>query len=217
MVSAIICTLKEKKIYKMGRQREFDADDLLEKAMLAFWKNGFDRTSMRQVEAVTGVKQASIYNVYGDKNGLFLAVLDRYADFLLSTVDKHLGNRDLEGISSFVDSIVNQNATFRNVNYGCLMVNTAAQIADAAGPAAWRRMSACRAELVARMLAALERAKARGKLRRELNLGECAEFLVSVIWGVFVTIRQAGGDQTVGIPVANVLNRTIRDWRANAN
>ena len=71
----------------MARPREFDAEDLLEKAMLAFWEGGLQGTSMRQLEAVTGVKQVSLYNAFGDKEGLFLAVLDRYADRMASVLD----------------------------------------------------------------------------------------------------------------------------------
>ena len=62
----------------MGRPREFDTEDLLEKVMLAFLESGLQGTSMRQLEATTGVKQVSLYNAFGDKEGLFLSALDRY-------------------------------------------------------------------------------------------------------------------------------------------
>ena len=199
----------------MGRPREFDEDELLEKAMLAFLEYGLQGTSMRHLEATTGVKQVSLYNAFGDKEGLFLAVLDRYTDLILHTLDPHLDNRDLDGIAAFVRSIVSPEATYPHVQFGCLMVNTAL-VADAAGPAIRGRVEEWRSRFHARFVAALKRAKSRGKLKRGLNLNHCADFVVSTIWGIFVTICLVGGDQTVGIPAAKVLNRTLRDWRAES-
>ena len=199
----------------MGRPREFDVEDLLEKVMLAFLEGGLQGTSMRKLEATTGVTQASLYNAFGDKEGLFLAALDRYTDLILHTLDQHLDNRDLDGIAAFLSSIVSPEATYPNVKFGCLMVNTAL-VANTAGPAVRRRVHAWRANLHARIVAALERAKSRSKLRRGLNLDDCADFLITSLWGIFATIRLAGGDQTVGIPAAKVLNQTLRDWRAES-
>ena len=198
----------------MGRPREFDEDELLEKAMLAFWEKGLQKTSMRELEAKTGVKQVSLYNAFGDKEGLFLAVLDRYADLVLHTLDQHLDNRDLNGITAYVESNVSPECTYPHINFGCLMVNTA-MIAGAAAPAIRGRVEAYRTNYHAKVVAVLKRAKSRGKLRRGLNLNHCADFVVSTLWGIFVTICLVGGDQTVGIPAAKVLNRTIRDWRAD--
>ena len=99
----------------MGRPREFDEDELLEKAMLAFWEKGLQKTSMRELEAKTGVKQVSLYNAFGDKEGLFLAVLDRYADLVLHTLDQHLDNRDLNGITAYVESNVSPECTYPHI------------------------------------------------------------------------------------------------------
>ncbi len=170
---------------------------------------------MRQLEGATGVKQVSLYNAFGNKEELFLAVLDRYSDLILREMDQHMEKRDLNGISAFIESIVSPDATFPNVRYGCLMVSTA-QVPDAAGPAAMRRIETCRSRITARIVAALERAKSRGKLRRGLNLDECADFVVTILWGIFASIRLAGGDQTVGMTSSKVLKRTFRDWRAES-
>ncbi len=167
---------------------------------------------MRQLEAVTGVKQVSLYNAFGDKEGLFLAVLDRYADLMASVLDRHLENRELDGIGAFLKSIVTLGSSFPNNYFGCLMVNTALAAA-AGGPAVKARVELCRTMVGEKLGAALRRAKSRGRLRRGLNLDQCTELLVSTLWGIFVTIRLAG-DQTAGKPAAKALIRTLRDWRS---
>ena len=199
----------------MARPREFDAEDLLEKAMLAFWEGGLQGTSMRQLEAVTGVKQVSLYNAFGDKEGLFLAVLDRYADLLASVLDRHLEDRELDGIGAFLKSIVTPESSFPNNSFGCLIVNTALGAA-AGGPEVKTRVQLCRAMVGEKLRAALGRAKSRGRLRHGLNLDQCTELLVSTLWGIFLTIRLAG-DQTAGKPAALALNRTLRNWRSESS
>ncbi len=199
----------------MARPREFDTEDLLEKAMLAFWEGGLQGTSMRRLEAVTGVKQVSLYNAFGNKEGLFLAVLDRYKDLMASALDRHLENRDLDGIGAFLKSIVTPESSFPNNYFGCLMVNTALAAATA-GPAVKTRVELCRAMVGEKLRAALRRAKSRGKLRRGLNLDQCTELLVCTIDGIFVTIRLAG-DQTAGKPAVKALIRTLGDWRSKSS
>ena len=195
----------------MARPREFDAEDLLETTMLAFWDKGLQPTSMRHIEAITGVKQVSLYNAFGNKEGLFLAVLDRYTERLARALDGHLENRDLDGIAEFAESMVTPGSGFPNNSFGCLMVNTAL-LAEAGGPAVKARVNDCRAMVRDKLAAALERAKTRGGLKSGLNIGHCAELLVSTIWGIWVTIRLAA-DQTAGMPAAEGLKRTLRDHR----
>jgi hypothetical protein len=49
-------------------------------------------------------------------------------------------------------------------------------------------------------------------LKRGLNLDQCAEYVLSAVWDIFVTIRFADDDQTVGQPAARALVKTVRDW-----
>ena len=46
--------------------------------MLLFWAKGYEGTSVRDLTAATGISSSSMYEVFGDKRGLFLAVLTRY-------------------------------------------------------------------------------------------------------------------------------------------
>lgn len=197
----------------MARPREFDAEELLETAMLAFWERGLQPTSMRHIEAVTGVKQVSLYNAFGTKEGLFLAVLDRYTQRIAYALDGHLENRDLDGIAAFAKSIVTPGSGFPNNSFGCLMVNTTFA-GEVGGPAVKAHVKDFRAMVRDKLAAALGRAKSRGKLKRGLKLDQSAELLVSTIWGIWATIRLAA-DQTAGKPAAEALSRMLQDWRVH--
>jgi TetR/AcrR family transcriptional regulator, copper-responsive repressor len=63
-----------------GRPRSFATEDVLEKAMLVFWRHGYEGASLGRLQAATGLTPPSIYNAFGSKEGLYEACLDHYAD-----------------------------------------------------------------------------------------------------------------------------------------
>lgn len=61
-----------------GRPREFDVDAALETATQVFWRKGYEATTMSELVEAVGINRASLYAAFGDKEALFLAVLERY-------------------------------------------------------------------------------------------------------------------------------------------
>lgn len=62
----------------MARHKEFDKEVVLEKAMLLFWQQGYDATSVRDLMDATGISSSSLYESFGDKRAVYLAALRRY-------------------------------------------------------------------------------------------------------------------------------------------
>jgi TetR/AcrR family transcriptional regulator, transcriptional repressor for nem operon len=58
--------------------RQFDTEKALEDAMRVFWDFGYDGTSMTDLTDATGLGRSSLYGAFGNKEGLFLAVLEHY-------------------------------------------------------------------------------------------------------------------------------------------
>ncbi len=61
-----------------GRPREFDVDAALETAMRVFWRQGYEATTMSDLVEAIAINRASLYAAFGNKEALFLLVLDRY-------------------------------------------------------------------------------------------------------------------------------------------
>ena len=198
----------------MARPREFDTEALLDRVSMAFLEDGLQQTSMRHLEDLTGVKQVSLYNAFGSKEGLFVAAFDRYTERVAAAQKQHLDDRGLDGIESFVKAIVSPESPLPLAHFGCLIVNTAL-VAGTAGPVIKSRVQVFRQEMHARFVGALTRAKSSHKLKRGLNVDQCAEFLLSAVWGIFVSIRLADDDQTVGQPAASALVKAVHEWRAS--
>jgi AcrR family transcriptional regulator len=54
-----------------GRPRSFDRDAALELAMEAFWRDGYDGTSVATLTRRIGISPPSLYAAFGDKRQLF--------------------------------------------------------------------------------------------------------------------------------------------------
>ena len=61
-----------------GRPREFDDQLVIQAAMDAFWRNGFEATSAQELVESTGLGRGSLYAAFGNKENLYHEALRRY-------------------------------------------------------------------------------------------------------------------------------------------
>jgi AcrR family transcriptional regulator len=61
-----------------GRPRSFDRDDVLKRAMMLFWKHGYDATPVSLLTEAMGIGAPSLYAAFGDKRALFNEALEHY-------------------------------------------------------------------------------------------------------------------------------------------
>ena len=62
----------------MARTREFNEADAVRIASRVFWHQGYQATSIRNIEEATGLTAGSLYKAYGSKRELFLLCLEQY-------------------------------------------------------------------------------------------------------------------------------------------
>src|SRR5258708_35634101 len=62
----------------MGRPRKFSREGVLQKALPVFWKYGFVRTTLPDLELATGVNKSGLYAEFESKEALFVACLRHY-------------------------------------------------------------------------------------------------------------------------------------------
>jgi AcrR family transcriptional regulator len=48
--------------------------------MPVFWRDGYDGASVAELAEAMGISKPSLYAAFGDKEGLFLRVLERYGE-----------------------------------------------------------------------------------------------------------------------------------------
>ena len=107
----------------MPRPIEYERDDVLQKAMRLFWRNGYEQTSVRDVLDVTGFNRHSLYEEFGGKDGLFKAVLEHYKENIASQVIKPLMEKDSD--LNTIRMIFKSRAEHDQTQLGCMFTNTA--------------------------------------------------------------------------------------------
>ncbi|SHN31751.1 TetR/AcrR family transcriptional regulator [Mucilaginibacter sp. OK098] len=62
----------------MARTKDFDENEVLNKAIAIFWHKGYNGTSMQDLVDGLGISRSSLYDTYGDKHALFIKALESY-------------------------------------------------------------------------------------------------------------------------------------------
>ena len=70
----------------MGRPREFSEPNALDAAMRVFWAKGYEGTSLDDLTRAMRINRSSLYSSFGDKEGLFRRVVERYRQGPVSSI-----------------------------------------------------------------------------------------------------------------------------------
>ena len=99
--------------------------------MRAFWAQGYEGASVDKLCRAMNMPRATLYQSYGDKEGLFLAAIDRYGETRVSPVVSALGpNGSLEDdLGAFFAAVISLGSSDQETP-GCLI---SCVLADAAG------------------------------------------------------------------------------------
>lgn len=111
----------------MARNRDFDHQEVLSKALDLFWVKGYSETSMQDLVDHLGIGRGSLYNAFGSKKELFIEVLNYYKKMRLPLLVNNLNYSTIkvtmkEFLYSFIDRIITDEQ-----KKGCLLVNTSTQ------------------------------------------------------------------------------------------
>jgi TetR/AcrR family transcriptional regulator, transcriptional repressor for nem operon len=170
----------------MTRTATYKREEVVEKAMRAFWEHGYEATGMAEIIRITGLKPGSIYSAFQSKQDLFLAALDLYGDLNRAVVERQLAKRinPLEAIRDFFRQLA---ATVAGPSgkRSCFLVNSALEVARH-DKAARKLIYANFQSIEASFRRTLERAQAEGYLARGKDPQALAATLMVFIWGLRV-------------------------------
>jgi TetR/AcrR family transcriptional repressor of nem operon len=170
-------------------QKQFDAGKVLDRAMQAFWRRGYEATSMQDLVACTGVNRASLYATYGDKHALFLATLRMFAESVhhkrLADLEATQGPR--EAIRQSLLAFVPQAAETKG-HRGCFLTNTALELA-AHDPEAGRVVAQAQKQTEAWYARMIKKGKALGEIGSHVKPAAAARAFLACLIGVSVLSR----------------------------
>lgn len=172
----------------MGRHREFDEADIIEKAMWAFWKNGWrDATPQRLIEA-TGLSRSSLYATFGSKQGLFLAALELYVTQQVSFLTQLLTDGSMrEGLERMYALMVD-NLRPGGGGMTCLVASSLLEV-PAEDAETLARVARGKAQMTNVFEVRFQRAIDEGELDGTRTAEELACFIATVNDGIQIAVR----------------------------
>src|SRR3954470_9130493 len=109
----------------MAGVKQFDQDEVLDRAMAVFWERGYEATSIQDVVEATGLNRGSLYATFSDKKQLFLAVLAHYADRVGNPLMAELADPNPRQAIERMFAAILRRTSDPTQPRGCLITNTA--------------------------------------------------------------------------------------------
>ncbi|MEB2786856.1 TetR/AcrR family transcriptional regulator [Algoriphagus persicinus] len=111
------------------RYKEFNRSRVLEKCIPLFWKNGFNACAISDIVKTTDVNRYSLYEEFGNKEGILHAALElyreRYAEKNLEILNH---NRDaITLLRTFYLSFLKHDNPYQE---GCFIIHIGTELAD---------------------------------------------------------------------------------------
>ncbi len=202
------CTERYRK-NDVARRREFDTDEALDRAMVVFWRKGFDGASMSDLTSAMGINRPSLYAAFGNKEELFRRALGRYAE-VPSAYDREALARDTA--REVVEHLLRGAAdlhTGAGTPAGCLAVLGAPTCAGDSSDAG-QALIAFRRAGEAALRERLERARVGGDLPADADVGELTDYVKTVVYGM--AVKAASG--ATREELERVIAIAMRAWPA---
>lgn len=187
----------------MPRPKTYDPELVLTRAMELFWINGFQRTSLSELEAHLNLSRVSLYGAFGDKKSLFLKCLQKYRQNVALPLLEPLGSRDgLSGIQQFFEQLTNAPRLARQ--RGCLLVNTLVS-GDNIDPDVDSVLQDHLQYIERRFAQAVKAGVTRGTIRKGTNSRATAAMLTTLAHGAFALNRTESGSRLANAAIRTAL------------
>ena len=166
-----------------GPAKQFDRDEVLERALQIFWARGYEATGMADLLEHMQIGRQSLYDTFGDKRSLFREALDRY---IRTRISKIVGIMRAPG-----SPVGNLKKVFEqwkqmgadNEHWGCLVGNSIGELANR-DPEMGEILAGYMDIMENEFVALLKRAEQAGEIDPPLPLRDLARTMVTTIQGL---------------------------------
>lgn len=200
----------KEKVTKRGRGRptQYDRALVLERAMLLFWRRGYDSVSIADLSAELEMVPPSLYAAFGNKEQLYAEALDHYAATRLG----YIGQAFEEGpnAKATVAAILRECA----VRYadpslppGC-MIGSAVLAQGSANTGVAQTLAQRRNESRSALEQLFSLAKSAGEIAEYVDIEALAGYFVAVVQGLS-TQASDGADRR---QLESIAETAIRTW-----
>ncbi len=169
----------------VGRPRQFDRDEALEKAMDTFWTKGYEAASVQDLLNAMGINRGSMYDTFGDKHALFAAAFDHYIEMqsgqlasVLESPGSPLGN--VRNMLDWVSRVATDGQ-----QRGCMVTNSIVELASC-DPMVADVLGSVFERMGANVRRTLDRAVEAGEMAGNANTRAQTRFVMATVQGLTV-------------------------------
>lgn len=192
---------------RIGRPLSFDREVALDRAMMLFWRQGYETTSISDLTAALGVSPPSIYTAFGDKRRLFLEAAHRYASGPQGPEALIAGAATARDAASRLLDAAAVGFTGDDTPSGCLLATSA--ITGSPGAADVRaEVAGVRTRIEASLLARIERGAENGETLPDVDFRGLAGLVMATIQGMSTLARDGASRDRLQL----VARTAMRAW-----
>lgn len=191
----------------MARPQEFNTAEALHKAMLVFWRKGYEATSLVDLLEATGLSRSSLYGTFGGKRELFIAAFDAYRNERERDMQRVLRQKGARRAIEEFFRMLFANLGTHEPAQGCMSINQGVEMAPHDPEIRARVMEDFR-HIEEALTSVIVRGQGDGSLTNTRNARELARLLVLAFPGLQVMARigyaQADIDGALSLLLSNL-------------
>jgi len=199
---------------KSGRPLSFDREAALERAMLVFWRYGYEAASLQELTSAMGITPPSLYAAFGDKEKLYLEAVERYSSQRCTTL--HCLLDEAPTARDAIERLLQSSAvemTCPSHPPGCLIA-TSATNCSASASHVQEAVSERRDDVETIIRERIEKAIGDGELPVGTNACVLAGFYSTVMQGMSSQARDTGGNRDRLLAIASA---AMQAWPVRIN
>lgn len=113
----------------MARPIEFNHQQAVDKALLLFWRKGYQASSMSDLVDAMEISRSSFYSAFKDKRSLFLLCLDLFGERTCQVLQKaRIQMAAIDALQFFFERHLSGPRP-QQASLGCMLVNTVLEMA----------------------------------------------------------------------------------------
>lgn len=192
----------------MARPREFDEQQVVQRALEVFWLKGYNAASLNDLLAATELSKSSFYESFGNKRELVVEALRCYGRAMMegpigALAEANAGRAEIEKTLKAVAAV----ALTQDGQRGCFVNNCMTEIAPH-DPVVLAAAQAVVQQLENALAAAVKRGQEDGTINRSERPRALARFLVNTLSGINLAAKSKPAKATLD-DIVRVALRTL--------
>lgn len=176
--------------------------------MMAFWRQGYQSTSLDDLTDAMGITRPTLYAAFVGKEQLFLQAIDRYRQRFSARMGAAL-DEDLDTKSAIALMLQRAVEVFTDSSLprGCLIVNSTLECCGRSDLLE-RKLAECHALTEAAIYERLRQGQLQGEVAAEVDIRSLAQFYNAAIQGMAVLAKV----QVNPVMIRNIAETAMRAW-----